>query len=1571
MRKRATSKEVILKNKSAYKTVDELVHTTGGEQRPRYAAEPHSPREPVVSIDRSSSFSRPHVEEHHSQYGGVTSALNAVIDPRGEHDAEVMTSGTVISQSGQRRTHLQLKDVNVHEEPLQSLEQRPGRTPSPIFFSFYGLEGISPLYIGGGFKVAQREGVDAVEEATKVEMKVEDAQRLHEYAMLDAAMRSQKEREEIKAARRKVSGSGVPSHYQGMLSSAKGAPQRVYYAGNKLREQADESLRRKSQLLDGSEGRSRDKYGVSEVATPRPRSASVLYPPMFTGGLPPHLKPKVEDQFVVLESRQMGVRDRHADRALAENREMEKEDEDEDDIYASGRHIGLAYSTRPMTGSKTSPPPMSQAGESQDGGNVNDLQPLEAVRARGFLPHPRMREAMFFERKRVRDVKEAAEYYGVDPAVVDQLSMGDDTGSVQRSRKMKGHEKSLSAHNIFGLYSLPSTLKEGRKLPQQSGEEGAVTERVPRSSTSSLSHRHTTHGGSQTARSKLGDSKKGQDPLQYVHEKKSAPIPLRGLPSSRGRTSTKQYFLEMAKKRKVADPSPPPHSSSRPSSRQQGGGQLGGRGREGAQENVPSHLQLKTPTGDERKGSPLRKEGGKDDSNRWEQAGKEGPVYENQDKKEGSSPKSPSKKTTPATLFSPTHRPSARSSDVETSGMELVGVNVVAGASHHPDVSLSSRFEPGARQKPKSPVRGRPNLMSTRAGVSMEEERLQELVEEYLEEEGEKKGVKSDMNEGEVGEKVIVPSARYSPVGDITQEMIVRVRAMRRVTSSPLPELVGAQGDVNEFLENERDKQRKKVMEEVKKRVEASRAPKSGRSLSRASGGDTRPHSRASIPSRPQSTEFEADFSMIQGTTVTPLDNEHRWKMLHLPALRSSQLDLSTGLRLSPDVDEEQAKVGSGRALASARPGSASKSWRQKVRGSSAGSHTARYASTARKVEKEVKQPYVDPGEFFYDLLLRCQSQVVVAKVVENDESSGEKGRAKESESTAGDVQSGDNDTGGQGGRSKQGTEFSAHLREPTYVADYIGGLLVESELYPFSIFEYSPRFDTLIQIRLENGKVSMFASSSWSLLRAEPKSTNVSSEEELCPAVIVRSAKKGCKLKQEVSFACWEALAKMRKRKMGEVAASKKERAQYESENEGERKRGGGGGALDGEMESDDEVKDIAFGEGEGGSVLWENEMILDGFSLTVDGEDTTSDEVQRGGALSSFWLVVFEGGVKWGRKHVHHSTEERGKAEVKAGASAKPTEGESGDGVEENEESVVKDSENENGVKSEEREEYEAVEDDLSDHAIEEAQLLKARMAVATILQSVLNIDTTVEARFHNAVSPSQLPPFERRHHPSHRRGSENAGANRSRPSPSFQREKEGNASDEKGGKGKEVVANKEKKREETQKVDAKQVQSGLAAHAGRSRLHLSHSKQKGGSGTALPRTSPSPQPPSLQFEQYLRLGQVRGGPASYTSWKAGAYFNGTPRSKRLSATEIKFVEKRVDLTVATTSPSTSTSAEAIGSARHGAGGGVKGGTSSPQSGRRTMQKGGKQGVVKQPITFPIGCVVENFETHVIRTE
>lgn len=46
--------------------------------------------------------------------------------------------------------------VNVQEAATEAIDGRANKTPSPVFFSFYGLEGISPVVIGGGFKVSGR-----------------------------------------------------------------------------------------------------------------------------------------------------------------------------------------------------------------------------------------------------------------------------------------------------------------------------------------------------------------------------------------------------------------------------------------------------------------------------------------------------------------------------------------------------------------------------------------------------------------------------------------------------------------------------------------------------------------------------------------------------------------------------------------------------------------------------------------------------------------------------------------------------------------------------------------------------------------------------------------------------------------------------------------------------------------------------------------------------------------------------------------------------------------------------------------------------------------------------------------------------------------------------------------------------------------------------------------------------------------------------------------------------------------------------------------------------------------------
>lgn len=134
------------------------------------------------------------------------------------------------------------------------------------------------------------------------------------------------------------------------------------------------------------------------MANPRPRSASILYPPMFTGGLPIHLKAQVtQEQYVTSDSGDESAEEimssmlspcKTADRSFRNLEECrEKVANEEQSRGPSPSRVTVAK---------------------------DEKQTLQAVRSRGFLPHPRVREALFQERRRCRDLKEAAEYMGVD-----------------------------------------------------------------------------------------------------------------------------------------------------------------------------------------------------------------------------------------------------------------------------------------------------------------------------------------------------------------------------------------------------------------------------------------------------------------------------------------------------------------------------------------------------------------------------------------------------------------------------------------------------------------------------------------------------------------------------------------------------------------------------------------------------------------------------------------------------------------------------------------------------------------------------------------------------------------------------------------------------------------------------------------------------------------------------------------------------------------------------------------------------------------------------------------------------
>lgn len=217
---------------------------------------------------------------------------------------------------------------------------------------------------------------------------------------------------------------------------------------------------------------------------------------------------------------------------------------------------------------------------------------------------------------------------------------------------------------------------------------------------------------------------------------------------------------------------------------------------------------------------------------------------------------------------------------------------------------------------------------------------------------------------------------------------------------------------------------------------------------------------------------------------MTPAAADEKWKS----GLRNGSPTNRSSRRNSPKRNEDED--------ISAQLHRKGGGWREKLQPPHQSARNRNNAgATARSEGPPSTQQSLDPSAFLYDLLLRSHSRLVMTSATPRS-NDGERaslffGRSSAlmlsealripspyvSPSTPRSPQPGSKTVVDKARTKtdKARVTLKAVLRDSTSVVDILGGLLVESEVNPFVLLEYSAIFDTLCLFRLQGNDRSIW----------------------------------------------------------------------------------------------------------------------------------------------------------------------------------------------------------------------------------------------------------------------------------------------------------------------------------------------------------------------------------------------------------------------------------------------------------------------------------------------------------------
>lgn len=512
-----------------------------------------------------------------------------------------------------------------------------------------------------------------------------------------------------------------------------------------------------------------------------------------------------------------------------------------------------------------------------------------------------------------------------------------------------------------------------------------------------------------------------------------------------------------------------------------------------------------------------------------------------------------------------------------------------------------------------------------------------------------------------------------------------------------------------------------------------------------------------------------------------------------------------------------------------------------------------------------------------------------------------------------------------------------------------------------------------------------MFTSTDWSLIRAEPAS-NIGDNAGEVVSVRLRSAKKGSLFKVEVSFACWEAISKLRNRKRRPILEAFKEHRRRTAQEKADGDDKAKGFDAD-DSDSDDEVRGIAFGDHETVLRLQENELLFDSTAM----RSGDSDRSRESASLPEDRLHIAEEGEKrtveergdafWLVLHDESPATQRTDLRTEPAVSRDDERTPKREGEQSREEIADEQNENEEEGRGEEK--------------------LRSTVALSTLLHTILAVGASVEAEISNAMHPGDLPSFFGRKRPDKRRsrtakssiGAAPASRGESASPVSEHREDASSVDDHPGSPSKV---------DGTPAANNRPITAPMATR-GRSRVGpppvpplLLPKSDISTVRRAEAYRKPTKRRPELRPELSLQssarkeqeeAGRNIGADSGSLSrnLKTKVYFNGTPRKKKPSATEIRFSEKSLRLSVGGGPPPRDVTSSRKGETKES--GGEEADTVKAEANDETVGKASEQSQevssakhaerlstqsasaqVSQRAYMPVGCRVENFETQIV---